>query len=172
MLKEFSIEYIISKLKAQKKEFKDEREFQLAMATLIKEIYQNEVTVCIEFCPIFDFSIKIDILVIMNNRWYPIELKYRKKDLIDDKNKGGYTQQRQNIFIDIERIKKIKSFENKYGNNFKFGNGYAIFLTNDGFYLGENTSKGIPSINAIDGNWQEFSNSNDNGKYMYLLNKI
>ena len=76
MIEKFNIELIISKLKEKRKIFVSEADFQLEMAWIIKEQYPN-AKVRLEYCPTFDFSMHIDILVIIDNRWIPIELKYK-----------------------------------------------------------------------------------------------
>lgn len=173
------IEKLLKDLSTIRPSFKDENDFKIELASLIKNTYKEKVTVCTEFCPIFEPNIAIDILVIMDNKWYPIELKYKKKEYIIDengsvkkKNPGGYKVNHQRYFKDIERIKKFKSQENKYGNDFTFGNGYAIFLTNDGFYYGNATNKGSLSKNIIEGSWYYYSNDNNEDIFKYIINKI
>ena len=77
---------IVDKLKERRKIFVSEADFQLELAWTIKENYPN-AKIRLEYCPTFDLNMHIDILVIMNNKWYPIELKYKTKGckkIIDD----------------------------------------------------------------------------------------
>ena len=78
MAKEFDIELVISKLKNKRKVFVSEADFQLEMAWIIKQEYPN-AKVRLEYCPTFDFNMHIDILVVIDNQWIPIELKYKTK---------------------------------------------------------------------------------------------
>ena len=82
----FDLGLIVHKLKERRKIFVSEADFQLELAWTIKENYPN-AKIRLEYCPIFDLNMHIDILVIMNNKWYPIELKYKTKGckkVIDD----------------------------------------------------------------------------------------
>ena len=80
----FDIKKIIEKLKAKRKVFSSEADFQLALAWTIKEIYSNSVDVRMEYCPDFDPNMHIDIVVFVGNKWIPIELKYKTTSV-----KGG-----------------------------------------------------------------------------------
>ena len=81
----------------------------------------------------FDLNMHIDILVIMNNKWYPIELKYKTKGckkVIDDeifilKNHGAKDVNSYLYLKDIMRIEKIRD------NVKEFDKGYTMFITND-----------------------------------------
>ena len=56
------------------------------MAWIIKDEYPN-AKVRLEYCPSFNPNMHIDILVIIDNKWVPIELKYKTKGcskVIDD----------------------------------------------------------------------------------------
>lgn len=152
---EFDINKVIKELKKQKEKiFVSEKDFQVELAYKIKEIYGAKVDVKLEYCPKFEElnkksnkkekPIYIDILVIHNGKWYPIELKYKTRklenkkedkkssgiilngELIDLKEQGAQDQGRCKFLWDISRIEEIK----KQKPN-KFEKGYAIFLTND-----------------------------------------
>ena len=69
---------IVDRLKNRRKIFVSEADFQLELAWTIKENYPN-AKIRLEYCPSFDLNMHIDILVIMNNKCYPIELKYKPK---------------------------------------------------------------------------------------------
>ena len=73
----------------------------------------------------------------MNNKWYPIELKYKTKGctkVVDDeifnlKNHGAKDVNSYLYLKDIMRIEKIR-------NNVKeFDTGYTMFITNDISYI-------------------------------------
>ena len=74
----FDIYKIIGKLKNKRQIFTSEADFQLELAWIIKEEYPN-TKVRLEYCPSFDLNMHIDILVIYDNKWIPIELKYKTK---------------------------------------------------------------------------------------------
>ena len=65
----FDLGLIVDKLKERRKIFVSEADFQLELAWNIKENYPN-TKIRLEYCPIFDLNMHIDILVIMNNKWY------------------------------------------------------------------------------------------------------
>ena len=57
-----------------------EADFQLEIAMCIKERYKN-AKVLLEYTPKFKPDMHIDILVLLNGEWIPIELKYVTKKL-------------------------------------------------------------------------------------------
>lgn len=132
MFKTFDIELIISKLKDKRKIFVSEADFQFEMAWIVKEQYPN-AKIRLEYSPSFDFNIHIDILVILDGKWIPIELKYKTKGCskkIDDeifnlKNHGAKAVNCYLYLKDIQRIEKIRE------NVKVFEEGYTIFITND-----------------------------------------
>ena len=134
-MQNFDIEVIIEKLKKQRQAFFSEADFQLAMALIIKEEYPDSM-VKLEYVPKFNQQMHIDILVIQDNKWIPIELKYKTKKcqiLVDNDeyNLKEHSAKDQNCYRylkDIQRIEEIKQ------NEKCFEKGYAIFLTNDEGY--------------------------------------
>lgn len=132
MLYKFNIKLVMSKLKENRKVFVSEADFQLELAWIIKDIYPN-AKVRLEYCPSFDFNMHIDILVIFDNKWIPIELKYKTKGCtkkVDDeifnlKNHGAKDVNCYLYLKDIQRIEKIKN------NASNFIEGYTIFITNE-----------------------------------------
>lgn len=127
---------IVDKLKERRKIFVSEADFQLELAWTIKENYPN-AKIRLEYCPTFDLNMHIDILVVIENKWYPIELKYKTKDctkVVDDeifnlKNHGAKDVNSYLYLKDIMRIEKIR-------NNVKeFDTGYTMFITNDISYI-------------------------------------
>ncbi|MBQ9314290.1 MAG: hypothetical protein IJ220_04715 [Clostridia bacterium] len=136
MRDDFNIEKIVTKLKNKRKIFVSEADLQLEMAWIIKEEYPNS-KVRLEYCPEFDPNMHIDILVITNGEWIPIELKYKTKGCtktIDDekfilKNHGAKDVNCYLYLKDIQRIESIRK------NVPKFKAGYTIFVTNELSYL-------------------------------------
>ena len=85
----------------------------------------------------------IDILVIIDNKWFPIELKYKtKKDVVEDYDGENYSLKYHgakdiNCYAyikDIQRIEKIRDNLNNNDSYPDFGKGYTIFITNDESY--------------------------------------
>ena len=131
-MKQFNIDLIMSKLKEKRKIFVSEADFQLEIAWIIKEIYPN-AKVRLEYCPSFDFNMHIDILVVIDNKWIPIELKYKTKgckknidnEIFNLKNHGAKDVNCYLYLKDIQRIEKIRD------NVSEFIEGYTIFITNE-----------------------------------------
>ena len=113
------------------------KDLQLEMAWIIKDEYPN-AKVRLEYCPYFNPNMHIDILVIIDNKWIPIELKYKTKGcskVIDDetfilKNHGAKDVNSYLYLKDIHRIEDIQKNEKKL-----FQEGYTIFITNDLSYI-------------------------------------
>lgn len=132
----FDIYKIIDRLKLKRPIFVSEADFQLELAWAIKEECPN-VNVRLEYCPQFDMNMHIDILVTIDNKWIPIELKYKTKGcskIIDNElfNLKSHSAKDINCYLylkDIERIEKIKEKE------ISFKKGYTIFITNDMSYI-------------------------------------
>ena len=128
----FDINQVIQKLAERRKIFVSEADFQLEMAWTIRENYP-ESEIYLEFCPPFNPNLHLDILVILDDKWYPIELKYKKKGC--QKTIGNRTfilkeDAARDIgcylyLKDIQRIESIKE------NVKEFATGYTIILTND-----------------------------------------
>lgn len=173
MNNDFNIELVINKLKEKRKIFVSERDMQLEMALIIKEIYPN-AKLRLEYCPSFDLNMHIDILVIINNKWYPIELKYKTKgskktidnEIFNLKNHGAKDVNSYLYLKDIERIEKIKDNVNV------FGKGYAIFITNDLGYMNKPRENVVFKDFALENNiikkgilsWKENTSQGTMGK--------
>ena len=122
----------MQELQKNRKWFVSEADFQLELAWTIKKLYPS-VQVRLEYIPSFDQKMHIDILVIMNSKWIPIELKYKTKEIIVSDDDGSYKLKNHsakdvNCYLylyDIHRIEIIR--ENKP----EFEEGYTVFLTND-----------------------------------------
>lgn len=129
---DFDINDVINKLKTRRKIFFSEADFQLELGWVIKELYPD-VKVYPEFAPQFNPEIHIDILVIQDGKWIPIELKYKTKkssftiDTIQYNLKNQLAKDSNSYLYlkDIQRIESVKK------NVTKFQKGFAIFLTNE-----------------------------------------
>lgn len=138
-MEKFNIEEIMNLLKKKRKIYISEADFQLEMAMAIKEKYKEKVKVRLEFCPIKFPRMHIDILVIIDGLWIPIELKYKTKKY---ENEITYEDGTKEFFAlkehkainlnsykylkDIERIEKVRKKEPTL-----FREGYTVFITND-----------------------------------------
>ena len=126
---------IIDKLKSKRKVFYSESDFQFALAWEIQTYYPNAY-IRLEYPLNKEY---MDIRVELDNKIYPIELKYKTKSLtVEDndetyclKNQGAQDIGRYDYLKDVQRIEqflKEKDYEC----------GYAILLTNDKLYWSEN----------------------------------
>ena len=131
------IEKVLLSLSQNRKVFFSEADFQFSLALEIQKEYP-EVDVRPEYCPYeLHKNMHIDILVIKDGLWIPIELKYKTKgELINYnnevyhlKNHGAQDLGRYDFLKDVSRIEYIKN------NISNFKEGYAILLTNDPSYL-------------------------------------
>lgn len=143
-MNDFNIELIISELKKERKVFASEKDFQFEIAFIIKNKYPS-ATVILEYRPdfaekIFNNNMYIDILVIYNGKWIPIELKYKTKKcnitLLEKNNKIKYNLEDHNCITDIryyylKDIERIEKVRNKLEKNNLFEKGYTIFITNN-----------------------------------------
>ena len=146
----FYIDKLIKDLSNKRKLFVSEADFQLELAWLIKEQYPD-AKVRLEYCPQFNPSMHIDILVIINEQWIPIELKYKTKGckkLIDNEyyDLKNHSAKDINCYAYLKDIKRIE-FVKENVDTFK--EGYAILLTNELSYMKTPTSKDV--------NYYEFS---------------
>ena len=104
------IDNIIEKLGG--KIFVSEKDFQLELAYKIKEQYKDDVDVRLEYCPknvkicmidkngetIIGKSMYIDILIIHKGKWYPIELKYKTREIKSKTNSTDYINNKDEIY--------------------------------------------------------------------------
>jgi len=133
----------IENLKKERLLFHSEADFQFAFAWELQKYYPD-AKIRLEYCPAdINSSIHIDILVIWENLWYPIELKYKKYEtetLIQGetyklKNQRAQDLGRYDFLKDIQRLEELIS------KDAKFGYGFAILLTNDQNYWREAVNK-------------------------------
>lgn len=156
----FDIYKLIKDLSKKRPLFVSEADFQLELAWLIKAYYPT-TKVRLEYCPSFNSAMHIDILVIADGQWIPIELKYKTKGcekIVDDEyyNLKNHSAKDVNCYAylnDIQRIETIKESAPC------FKEGYAILLTNEMSYIKAPTSK---SVNYYDFSLHE--NSTKHGR--------
>lgn len=131
------MEKILKELSKDRPIFVSEEDMQLELAWKIKNMYPN-AQIRLEYSPNLkkyklDTYTRIDILVIINDKWIPIELKYKKKEfktIVNNeyfylRNDGAQDQGRYNYLKDIERIEKISECVPE------FLEGYTLLITND-----------------------------------------
>lgn len=182
------IENILNELSLKRPVFCSEADFQFEFAYMIRKYLTKEnvdFRILLEYFQKYEDnnSMYIDILVIFDDLWYPIELKYKTKGnnskkvyakYIDGKdefilkNHSAHNDNCERYQKDILRIENIK--ENKKE---VFGMGYVIMLTNDCYYF-----------NHIDrNNWKNYSelspgkildckNKNAVSRFKYLIKEI
>ena len=138
-MEEFDIKSILDKLFTNNKVFNSEADFQLELAMYIKNKYKDKCKIVLEYCPGYmkDKNVYIDILVIINNHKYPIELKYKTKEAIEEYDGIKYYLKEHgakniNCYLYWNDVKRIEDFKK---NDKSFKKGYTIFLTNDEIYL-------------------------------------
>ena len=134
--KSFDIFECIKELKSKRPIFVSEADFQVELSWIIIKNYPDAKVRC-EYIPSFDPDMHIDILVIKDDKWIPIELKYKTKGCV--KNLGGESFNLKNqgakdigcyLYLnDIQRIERIKM------NVPSFAKGYTILLTNEQSYM-------------------------------------
>lgn len=142
-IRDFNIMRAIDSIKEKRKVFHSEADFQFALAWEIKRLYP-EVDVRLEYAYKVDDKIyHIDILVMIEGKFIPIELKYKtlkKLMIVDDeeftlRNHGAQDLGKYDFIKDIVRLETLLSEDSK------FVDGYAIMLTNDPSYWNGSTRK-------------------------------
>ena len=141
-----TIKKAIEELKSKQKVFHSEADFQFSLAWELQKILPD-AKIRLEYSPIFDGDMHIDIYIVDGEKSYPIELKYKTRKIIQIidgeqynlKNQSAQDIGRFDFLYDINRIEKVKALDRK------FASGYAIILTNDSAYWK------VPSVgNAVD----------------------
>ena len=147
------INEILKNLSKRRPVFCSEADFQFELSNEIKSYFKEknkEVTILLEYYQLDGDSkpMHIDILTIIDGKWYPIELKYKTKGNSDPskilkysgkigehdyefglRNHGAQDIGCYKYLWDVKRIVEIKKKRPK-----EFEKGYAIMLTNDGCY--------------------------------------
>lgn len=175
------LKYIMKDFGEKNRIFVSEKDFQLELAWAIKEKANEDgkknVYVKLEYCPTnveVEYSILndnedeannentkntkntkmyIDILVIYDKKWYPIELKYKTKEIRNKKkpeeylrldefkeeirltNQYAQDQGRCKFLFDVKRLEILRGKREKEKE--EFGKGFAILLTNDMSYFSD-----------------------------------
>ncbi len=152
--------------------FFNERDLQMHLALYLLKSSNNYDDVEVEYyVPVFNnrkdkilkeydwnSEIRLDIIVMKNNEFLPVEIKYKTRNIqnsyglsrfnkeIPDvdilKNQSAQNLGCYDFWKDVRRIEVIK---NEYGKSVI--GGIAIFLTNDSAYWNENIKKGSAYYN-------------------------
>ena len=135
-----NISSALNALSKNRKLFHSEADFQFALAWEIQKLYPA-ASVRLEYSPAkIHPTIHIDILVIMGNDWYPIELKYKSLNCLKINNGEEYNL-KSHVAQDIGRydyLKDVQGIEMLGRLLPRFKKGYSIFLTNDLSYWSDN----------------------------------
>ncbi len=131
----FDINKIIEKLKKNRTVYCSEADFKHQLAWVIKEEYLNAVEIFIEYpLKINGRRRRIDIVVFLNNKLIPIELKYKTKEAKIEIGKRQITLTNNpkdfgkfDYLLDIEKIEGLRKEKD-------FIEGYTIFITNESGY--------------------------------------
>ncbi len=127
---------ILETLRTKRVVFHSEADFQFALAWEIQLRYPS-ATVRLEYPPPDDPTKYIDVLIRLGDDVYPIELKYKTKlfsavvggEPYFLKNHGAQDVGKYDFVKDICRIEAFREHVADYQS------GYAIWLTNDPYYL-------------------------------------
>jgi hypothetical protein len=140
---EFDIEKVINNLRKKRKIFHSEADFQFALAWEIQHLY-SDVNVRLEYAYKIENKVyHIDILLIIKEKFIPIELKYKtlKKAIELDnevftlKNHGAQDLGKYDFIKDIVRVESLMADDSR------FVKGYTVMLTNDPSYWKGSTRK-------------------------------
>lgn len=132
---EFDLLTAMDNLSLKRKLFHSEADFQFALAWEIQTLYP-EAAVRLEYCPREAPHMHIDIVVELDDKVYPIELKYKTLKLdcpIDGeyynlKNHGAQDIGKYDCLLDIQRMEQCRKILSQ------FECGFTIWLTNDPLY--------------------------------------
>ena len=131
-----ALKSVMAALQEERMLFYSENDFRFALAWEIKELYENaDVRLEYRFIPNNDKKIYIDIVVFLDGKKYPIELKYKTKALSVNlgnekyllKNQAAHNFGRYHYLKDFQRIESL--IKSDFCEN-----GFAIMLTNDYLY--------------------------------------
>lgn len=149
----FDMDNILKEMAKERKVFSSESDFKFAMARKIYEIYKDNVDVIVEYGTGYESVVEnkirrihIDLLVVLENKKIPIELKYRTKSTnINGKsvefilaNQWAHDNGCYGCARDICRISEFI----RRTSEEQCSKGYVVFLTNDMFYTSETARKG------------------------------
>jgi len=129
----------ITTLSESRKIFHSEADFQFALAWEIQKEYPD-ARIRLEYC-LSDNNLKqyIDIMVITENGWYPIELKYKTHSLLTNYNGESFNLRDQSAQDQgkYDFLKDVQRIERFCKDNSEMHKGFAVFLTNDSVYWKE-----------------------------------
>lgn len=208
MAKKFNIKEVMDKVSEIRDGFALEVDFQFVFGLAIRDLYGDEATIIMGYKYPDDALLEedtirqyIDVLVIMNKKWYPVELKFKhskcKVSLFSDfkimyelSNQSCRTNHRQAYVKDINRILKFRDVAKK-NDEIEFGEGYAILLTNyekfrtDEYSTYTLNKKGIKELETCeekyefskdyDMKWFDYKTTNDKeikNNFIYLITSI
>ena len=125
----------IDNLKNKRVLFHSEADFQFSLAWELQRLLPD-AKIRLEYCPVFDNQMHIDIYILDGDQSYPIELKYKTRKIVQSihneqynlKDQGAQDLGRFDFLYDINRLEKVKKLDSA------FQSGYAIILTNDPSY--------------------------------------
>ena len=83
---DFDINLVLDELRKRNKIFRNEDDLKQKLHDVIRDMYEN-TRIETEYRSPFDVRKSIDIVVIRDNEYYPIELKYKKlafKGIVDN----------------------------------------------------------------------------------------
>jgi hypothetical protein len=114
---------IIDKLRSKRRIFCSEKDFQFALAWEIQKCYDKS-NIRLEYCPNLEKNVHIDIIVELDNKYYPIELKYKTKTFIGKDNNENYFLKNQgaqdigkyDYLKDIQRIEQFSKLMSRFQN--------------------------------------------------------
>ena len=132
---EFDLSGVMGILRQKRPLFHSEADFQFALAWEVQTQYPD-AAIRLEYCPQALPDMHIDILVDLNHKVYPIELKYKTlklETLVDGefyalKSHGAQDIGKYECLLDIQRV---EAYSQRIKN---FDCGYTIWLTNDPSY--------------------------------------
>lgn len=128
----FRLEPVIAALRQRRPIFVSEADFQLELAWIIKEQHPA-AKVRLEYCPEFAPNLHLDILVVIDGQWIPIELKYKTKGCrktVDGEvfNLKNHSANDVNCYLYLKDLQRIEYIRDQAP---EFLEGYTIFITND-----------------------------------------
>lgn len=135
-IEDFDIIKAIDSMKEKRKVFHSEADFQFALSWEIKEIYP-EIDVRLEYAyKILGKIYHLDILLIIEDKFIPIELKYKtvKNLLIVNDEEFILRSHSAQDGGKYDFIKDIVRIETLLLDKSKFFEGYTIMITNDSSY--------------------------------------
>ena len=123
------------RLSGKRPVFASEADFKFSLAWEIQSVYSDS-EVIIEYIPQYSRNVHIDILVVKDGKFIPIELKYKTRGAeikaggiqYNLKNHGAKDINCYKYLYDIQRIEEFRD------NCILFEEGYTIFITNETTY--------------------------------------